>query len=132
MYQMLNSRPTQWFTPTRGLLNNRDSVRATSATDERGAPIPGPGRLGMWRSYLYLVGWLTLRETYTVHVVDRDLGFTESIIDHRECPVSVVLRGVPGLESLPRRGDVRVSDVGEHCRGTICVVFDEACPKLVR
>lgn len=35
-------RPTQWFTPTRGLSNRRDRVRATSTTDCNGAPIPGP------------------------------------------------------------------------------------------
>ena len=35
-------RPTQWFTPTRGLLKSSESVRATSDTDCSGAPIPGP------------------------------------------------------------------------------------------
>ena len=41
--ELINSRPTQWFTPTRGLLYSNDKVRATNATDTRGAPMPGPG-----------------------------------------------------------------------------------------
>jgi hypothetical protein len=37
-----DERPTQWFTPTSGLPNSSESVRATSATDCRGPPMPGP------------------------------------------------------------------------------------------
>lgn len=32
----------QWLTPTNGLFQSSDSVRATTATDVSGAPIPGP------------------------------------------------------------------------------------------
>ena len=35
-------RPTQWFTPMIGLFHSCESVRATTATDTKGAPIPGP------------------------------------------------------------------------------------------
>ena len=53
--EAVSLRPTQWLTPTRGLPNIRDSVRATNATDCNGAPIPGPdvgklsGRLNLLR-----------------------------------------------------------------------------------
>lgn len=39
---MYNLRPMQWLTPTSGLSQSSDSVRATTATDVNGAPIPGP------------------------------------------------------------------------------------------
>src|SRR6266702_5353547 len=39
---VVHLRPTQWLTPTSGLSNRRDSVRATRATDCSGAPMPGP------------------------------------------------------------------------------------------
>ena len=34
--------PTQWFTPTSGQPHNCASVRATTAPQRSGAPIPGP------------------------------------------------------------------------------------------
>jgi hypothetical protein len=33
----------QWLTPTRGLFHRSASMRATTATATKGAPIPGPG-----------------------------------------------------------------------------------------
>ena len=35
-------RPMQWLTATIGLLHSCATVRATSAVETRGAPIPGP------------------------------------------------------------------------------------------
>lgn len=39
---MQRVRPTQWLTPIIGLFHSCATVRATTATDTRGAPIPGP------------------------------------------------------------------------------------------
>jgi hypothetical protein len=56
--------PTQWFTPTMGTRHSCDSMRATTAQETRGPPMPGPcsrrrqrqgqggGGVGGW------VGWL--------------------------------------------------------------------------
>lgn len=34
--------PIQWFTPTNGLFHSWATVRATTATETSGAPMPGP------------------------------------------------------------------------------------------
>jgi hypothetical protein len=41
-YIFVHLRPTQWFTPAIGLFHSCARVRATTATDVNGAPIPGP------------------------------------------------------------------------------------------
>ena len=42
-------RPMQWLTPIIGLFHNWATVLATTATDTKGAPIPGPAKLSISR-----------------------------------------------------------------------------------
>lgn len=42
MRRPISMWPIQWFTPSNGLFHSWATVRATTATETSGAPMPGP------------------------------------------------------------------------------------------
>jgi len=82
---MKGIRPIQWLTSIIGLFHNCATVRATTATDTRGAPIPGP--------------------TTKVEIVDCQLinHYFISNTLNSDCP------GYPGIRGYPKRQGTRVA-----------------------
>lgn len=48
--------PIQWFTPSNGLFHSWATVRATTATETSGAPMPGPRETEMRVRILWILG----------------------------------------------------------------------------
>ena len=63
--------------------------------------------------------------------MQRDPGLANSVIDDLERPISMVLSGVAGQETLAWRGDVGVPDVREHRRRAVDVVFYDPCTQFI-
>lgn len=124
-------RPTQWFTPTKGLLYNSDSVRATSATDVSGAPIPGPGvkiNIICINTSIYLA----FGEADAVDVMEGYPCLGERILDHRQRPFTMVLSSVSRKETFPRRCDVCMPDIRQDFGRAVRRVLDNAGAEFVR
>lgn len=47
MRRPISMWPIQWFTPSNGLFHSWATVRATTATETSGAPMPGPREIEM-------------------------------------------------------------------------------------
>ena len=56
MRRPISMWPMQWFTPSKGLFHSWATVRATTATETSGAPMPGPRGIEMGVRILQTLG----------------------------------------------------------------------------
>jgi hypothetical protein len=113
-----SSRPTQWLTPTRGLPQSNDNVRAQTAQDCRGAPMPGP-LVKQMTSMSLAVSFASSNASKTILLTCcriRKGKILKELIPNPQTRayLLVVQCGFSRKESLPWRRDVRLTRVGQY------------------
>ena len=113
------------------MLYNSDSVRATSATDVSGAPIPGP-KMIINIICINTSIYLAFGEADAVDVMEGYPCLGERILDHRQRPFTMVLSSVSRKETFPRRCDVCMPDIRQDFGRAVRRVLDNAGAEFVR
>lgn len=97
--------PTQWFTATIGLFHRRESVRAATAQEVSGPPMPGP----RWEGNAIQ----TFGKTDDIDIANRNTGDLNSILHKRNDVRLVVPGSLTGQKPRTRRRNKRFTNIGQ-------------------